>query len=178
VVLPVVIPASMAPHEALNDNDTYRVVWQVLQALRSHDDRFDAMINKLELTGADPRKMEVIAVTDKVVRRSAKRDEKGDAKRAARGGRCGEIDDGDRELGGLEFARGECFEGGRDGAVDEGLERGGLGAGEGREGEEGEKEKGAALHRAAGRRKRGRSSIGGTACRRSSAAAASLPSTR
>ncbi len=87
VVLPVVIPASMAPHEALNDNETYRVVWQVLQALRSHDDRFDAMINKLELTGADPRKMEVIAVTDKVVRRSAKRDEKGDAKRAARGGR-------------------------------------------------------------------------------------------
>jgi predicted helicase len=87
VVLPVVIPASMAPHEALNDNETYRVVWQVLQALRSHDDRFDAMINKLELTGADPRKMEVIAVTDKVVRRSAKRDEKADAKRAARGGR-------------------------------------------------------------------------------------------
>lgn len=87
VVLPVVIPASMAPHEALNDNETYRVVWQVLQALRSHDDRFDAMINKLELTGADPRKMEVIAVTDKVARRAAKRDEKADAKRAARGGR-------------------------------------------------------------------------------------------
>ena len=87
VVLPIVIPAAMTPHEALNDNETYRVVWQVLQALRSHDDRFDAMINKLELTGADPRKMEVIAVTDKVVRRSAKRDEKGDAKRAARGGR-------------------------------------------------------------------------------------------
>lgn len=87
VVLPVVIPASMEPHEALNDNETYRVVWQVLQALRSHDDRFDAMINKLELTGADPRKMEVIAVTDKVVRRSAKPDEKADAKRAARGGR-------------------------------------------------------------------------------------------
>ncbi|HNH49375.1 MAG TPA: DEAD/DEAH box helicase family protein, partial [Myxococcota bacterium] len=64
VVLPVVIPPNVAPHEALNDNETYRVVWQVLQALRSHDDRFDAMINKLELTGADPRKMEVIAVTD------------------------------------------------------------------------------------------------------------------
>lgn len=87
VVLPVVIPASMKPHEALNDNETYRVVWQVLQALRSHDDRFDAMINKLELTGADPRKMEVIAVTDKVVRRAAKRDENADARRAARAGR-------------------------------------------------------------------------------------------
>jgi predicted helicase len=48
VVLPVVIPAGMEPHEALNDNQTYRVVWQVLQALRSHDDRFDAMVNKLD----------------------------------------------------------------------------------------------------------------------------------
>ena len=27
----------------LNDNQTYRVVWEVLQALRSHDDRFDVM---------------------------------------------------------------------------------------------------------------------------------------
>ncbi|EQD71455.1 hypothetical protein B1A_05780, partial [mine drainage metagenome] len=27
-----------------NDNKTYAVVWQVLQALRSHDDRFDAMV--------------------------------------------------------------------------------------------------------------------------------------
>jgi hypothetical protein len=52
--LPVVIPAGIEPHEALNDNQTYKVVWQVLQALRSHDDRFDAMVNKLDLTGADP----------------------------------------------------------------------------------------------------------------------------
>ncbi|WP_161799190.1 DEAD/DEAH box helicase [Pseudomonas fluorescens] len=66
VVLPVVIPAGMEPHEALNDNQTYKVVWQVLQALRSHDDSFDADINKLELNGPNPRKMEVIAITDKV----------------------------------------------------------------------------------------------------------------
>jgi predicted helicase len=70
VVLPVVIPRDMEPHEALNDNKTYKVVWQVLQALRSHDDRFDAMINKLELVGADPARMEVIAVTDKIARKS------------------------------------------------------------------------------------------------------------
>jgi len=69
VILPVVIPAGVEPHEALNDNKTYRVVWQVLQALRSHDDRFDAMINKLDLIGADVQKMEVIAITDKIVRR-------------------------------------------------------------------------------------------------------------
>lgn len=66
VVLPVVIPAGMEPHEALDNNNTYRVVWQVLQALRSHDDRFDAFINKIDLIGAEPRKMEVIAVCDKL----------------------------------------------------------------------------------------------------------------
>ncbi len=70
VVLPVVIPAGMEPHEALNDNQTYKVVWQVLQALRSHDDSFDAMVNKLDLIGSDPRKMEVIAITDKVEKKA------------------------------------------------------------------------------------------------------------
>ena len=66
VILPVVIPAGMQPEEALNDNKTYKVVWEVLQALRSHDDRFDAMINKWDLTGQDKSKMEVIAITDAI----------------------------------------------------------------------------------------------------------------
>ena len=64
VILPVVIPAGMEPDKALNDNKPYKVVWQVLQALRSHDDQFDAFVNKLDLTGSDGSKMEVIAVTD------------------------------------------------------------------------------------------------------------------
>lgn len=72
VILPVVIPSGMAPEEALNDNKTYKVVWEVLQALRSHDDRFDAMINKLDLTGQDKSKMEVIAVTDNISIKSRK----------------------------------------------------------------------------------------------------------
>jgi predicted helicase len=66
VILPVVIPAGMQPEDALNDNKTYKVVWEVLQALRSHDDRFDAMINKLDLTGQDKSKMEIIAITDTI----------------------------------------------------------------------------------------------------------------
>lgn len=72
VVLPVVIPTGMEPHEALNDNKVYKVVWEVLQALRSHDDRFDAMINKLDLIGKDNNKMEVIAVTNKVNKKTKK----------------------------------------------------------------------------------------------------------
>jgi predicted helicase len=74
VVLPVVIPVGVEPHEALNDNQTYKVVWQVLQALRSHDDRFDAMVNKLDLIGKDARKMEVIAITDKIDKKQRKTD--------------------------------------------------------------------------------------------------------
>jgi len=72
VIMPVVIPAGLEPHEALNDNKTYSVVWQVLQALRSHDDRFDAMINKLDLIGKDTSKMEVIAITDKIQKKPSK----------------------------------------------------------------------------------------------------------
>jgi predicted helicase len=50
VILPIGVPAGVAPEEALNDNDKYRVVWQVLQALRAHDERFDAEVNKIDLT--------------------------------------------------------------------------------------------------------------------------------
>lgn len=72
VILPVVIPAGMEPHKALDDNRVYKVVWDVLQALRSHDDRFDAFVNKLDLIGRDPRKMEVIAITDRIQKKPAK----------------------------------------------------------------------------------------------------------
>jgi predicted helicase len=77
IIIPVVIPAGMEPEAALNDNKTYKVVWDVLNALRSHDDRFDAMINRTELVGADKSRMEVIAVTDKVQRRTKTGGEKG-----------------------------------------------------------------------------------------------------
>ncbi len=80
VVLPVVIPAGVEPHEALNDNQTYKVVWQVLQALRSHDDKFDALVNKLDLIGRDPAKMEVIAITDKVDKKQTSKSKDGDGK--------------------------------------------------------------------------------------------------
>ena len=66
VVLPVVIPTGMDPSQALNDNKTYRVVWEVLQALRSHDDRFDAMINKLDINGSENSKLQHIAITSKM----------------------------------------------------------------------------------------------------------------
>ncbi len=66
VILPVVIPSGMEANESLDKNQNYKVVWQVLQALRSHDDRFDALTNKLDLGVRDLSKMEVICITNKI----------------------------------------------------------------------------------------------------------------
>ena len=49
IVLPVAVPAGVDPAAALDDNERFAVVWSVLRALRSHDDRFDAEINKIDL---------------------------------------------------------------------------------------------------------------------------------
>ena len=61
IILPIVVPSGVAPSEALNDNERYRVVWQVLQALRSHDDRFHAMVNQIEL---NKRKTDRLVIDD------------------------------------------------------------------------------------------------------------------
>jgi predicted helicase len=62
IILPIGIPAGMAPEEALKNNEKYKVVWQVLQALRAHDDRFNATINRIELNKARPDQIQVIGV--------------------------------------------------------------------------------------------------------------------
>ena len=49
IVLPVVIPSGIQPEAALNDNKAFEVVWQTLNAIRSHDERFEGMINRLDL---------------------------------------------------------------------------------------------------------------------------------
>ncbi|MDR2761818.1 MAG: DEAD/DEAH box helicase family protein, partial [Planctomycetaceae bacterium] len=54
VILPIVIPAGVDPVEALDDSDTYKVVWDVLQALRAHDDRFNTAINIISLNEKRP----------------------------------------------------------------------------------------------------------------------------
>ncbi len=70
VILPVAVPAGKAPEEALDDNEKYRVVWQILNALRAHDDRLDATINKIDL-GVDPGdRIEIIAVTNEMPTRT------------------------------------------------------------------------------------------------------------
>jgi predicted helicase len=62
VILPIGIPSGLDPSEALNDNKKYKVVWDVLQALRAHDDRFNNTINKLDLNKKKSSKVQVIGV--------------------------------------------------------------------------------------------------------------------
>ena len=46
VILPIGVPPLVAADQALNDNRKYRVVWQILNALRAHDERLDGVINQ------------------------------------------------------------------------------------------------------------------------------------
>ena len=52
IIIPVAVPDFADAQAALDVNDRYKTVWQVLQALRSHDERFSAMVNKVELNKA------------------------------------------------------------------------------------------------------------------------------
>lgn len=53
IILPVAVPEGMPPSQALADNKRFKVVWQVLNALRAHDDRFNATINSIALNAPD-----------------------------------------------------------------------------------------------------------------------------
>jgi predicted helicase len=55
IILPVAVPAGMSPSQALADNQRFKTVWQVLQALRAHDDRFNATVNQIRLNNKAPQ---------------------------------------------------------------------------------------------------------------------------
>ena len=57
IVLPVTVPAGTDPARALDDNKRFAAVWGVLCALRSHDDRFDAEINQIDLNRTPTRRI-------------------------------------------------------------------------------------------------------------------------
>jgi predicted helicase len=54
IIIPVVVPTDVEADKALDDNERYKVVWTVLNALRAHDDRFNATVNKIELNKSRP----------------------------------------------------------------------------------------------------------------------------
>ena len=55
IIIPIVIPAGGDANAILEDNERFKVVWTVLNALRAHDDRFNAWVNKLELNERKPK---------------------------------------------------------------------------------------------------------------------------
>jgi predicted helicase len=93
VILPIGVPTGVTPEEALNDNERYRVVWQILNALRSHDERFDAMINKADLGVDVSDHIEVIAVSNKLPN---KKDAKGQKPNIGQGSAADDDDEHDK----------------------------------------------------------------------------------
>lgn len=55
IIIPVVIPEQVEGDEVLSKHPNFKVVWTVLNALRAHDDRFNAEVNKIELSKKQPK---------------------------------------------------------------------------------------------------------------------------
>lgn len=54
IIIPIVVPQDMSAEAALNDNERFKVVWNTLNALRSHDDRFNAIVQSISLNKNRP----------------------------------------------------------------------------------------------------------------------------
>lgn len=59
IVIPVVVPSNADADKILDETEDFKIVWNVLNALRAHDDRFNATINKIELNKKKPKKIVV-----------------------------------------------------------------------------------------------------------------------
>lgn len=57
IIIPVVIPENVEGDEVLSKHPNFKVVWTVLNALRAHDDRFNAEVNKIELSKKPPKRI-------------------------------------------------------------------------------------------------------------------------
>ena len=60
VILPVAVASGVSAEKALDQNERYRVIWQILNALRSHDERLDNKINQLELGGDVSDRIQIV----------------------------------------------------------------------------------------------------------------------
>lgn len=58
IIIPVVIPTDADPGTVLDAND-FKTVWSILNALRSHDDRFNAHVNQINLNKDKKKKIVV-----------------------------------------------------------------------------------------------------------------------
>ena len=72
IILPIGISPQDKPEQVLDKDEKYKVVWDVLQALRSHDDRFNAEINSIELNKGRGQRIAVVGVGRKGEKRMPK----------------------------------------------------------------------------------------------------------
>lgn len=56
IIIPIVVPSNVSAEDALDNSKTFDVVWNILNALRSHDDRFQATVEKIALNKQKPNK--------------------------------------------------------------------------------------------------------------------------
>lgn len=57
VIIPIFVSAHENATDVLDKGDKFKVVWSVLNALRAHDDRFNALINKIDLNNSKPKQI-------------------------------------------------------------------------------------------------------------------------
>ena len=75
VIIPIVTPAGLDPSVALNNNADFDVVWQVLNALKSIDTEFGAIVDG-QRNIIDSSKIEVVCVTNKKLNKKANKNPK------------------------------------------------------------------------------------------------------
>lgn len=92
IIIPIGIARDADAAAMLDKDERFKVVWQILQALRSHDDRFAAEINALDFNKRTSKHVDVVGVTGK--------------KRGRRNGDGIEGEGKDNESGGTEAVDG------------------------------------------------------------------------
>ena len=106
VILPITVAPGVSAEKALNDNERYKVVWQILNALRAHDERFDSTINRIGLgedvsdrieiiDGTSTSELEATTAVVEDVKPKAKRKEDGEEDADTNLGGEDETEDGD-----------------------------------------------------------------------------------
>ena len=72
VIIPVTVAPGVSPEKALNDNERYKVVWQIVNALRTHDEKLDNKINMMSLGEDVSDKIQVIGISEETEAVTAK----------------------------------------------------------------------------------------------------------
>ncbi|WP_273757305.1 DEAD/DEAH box helicase family protein, partial [Bartonella sp. MM73XJBT] len=66
IILPIGIPAGIPPEIALENNKKYNVIWQVINALRAHDDNFNKIIHHMHKKQDVSHALEIVAASQEL----------------------------------------------------------------------------------------------------------------